>query len=280
MHSLLPNVAQSKKHAQQGFSLLELCVVLAVLGILGASSLSVMGARLNSAHEKVTKEHQELALKVLANHALRNHALPCPSADAQGIARPSCLNPSEALGYLPFRTLGISDKIAKDGWGHMMRYGVEPRLTQISPEIGQDLLESLCTQNEGTLQVSRAGQSVLASNSKDLIALVLYSQGTAYPQGQSPSERTNEASSLVFTDMPLSTNPENLHRHMLVWATRDHLFSQHGHFSCAAYVANMRSSHRNLAWQGEQRPLTSPVTEDDFASWGEGEEDPTNPGSF
>lgn len=280
MHSLFPNVDRRKKHTQQGFSLLELCVVLAVLGIVGASSLSVMGTRLNTAHEKVTKEHQDLALKVLATHALRNHVLPCPSADVHGIARSSCATPSEALGYLPFRTLGISDKLAKDGWGHMMRYAVEPRLTQKNPGIGQDLLEALCQQNEGTLQVSRAGQPVLAPNSKDIIALVLYSQGIAYPQGQSASERINDDPSLTFLDMPFSTNPENLHRHLLVWATRDHLFSQHSHFSCSAYVANMRSLQRNLGWQGEQQSSRAPVTEDDFSNWGEGEEEPTDPGSF
>jgi len=262
VHSLLPDVEQAlpeelEEDPEAGFSLLELSLVLAVMGVVAASGLSLMTNRMAQAKERVTLDHQELLFKTLANYALSHNHLPCPSATLTGIARESCGSPHEATGYLPFQTLGISSKSAQDGWGRLMHYAVHPDMAR-TPDEGDalDQLEVLCAQKDTRFSISNPNGAV-PTETRNPVAVVLYSQGTAFGQTPSNTEQINSAPSLSFVDRPLSVNASALHRHLLTWLSRDTLLSHHGQFSCPGFVANRRRARQSMGILEDQ--ITAPA---------------------
>ena len=247
MHPVLPDVESPGRDVpfgdpQGGFSLLELSLVLAVMGVVAASGLTLMTSRLTQAKEQVTNVHQDLLFKSLASYALAHMHLPCPSATLSGVARESCQTPSHATGYIPFQTLGIPSKIAKDGWGKLMHYGVHTDMTHTHGERGRMAqLEILCTQTDPRVAIT-SPQGEVQNLEHDPIAVVIFSQGSGFGQPSSSSEAINRAPSLSFVDTPLRVAPQDPHRHILSWLTRDTLLSHHGNFSCSGFLANRNAA--------------------------------------
>lgn len=243
MHFVLPDVERAQTDIpfgdpQGGFSLLELSLVLAVMGVVAASGLSLMTSRLAQAKERVTQEHQELLFRTIAGYTLAHMRLPCPSATLSGVARENCQTPSDATGYIPFQTLGIPSKIAKDGWGKLMHFGVHPDMTHTHGENARlEQLEILCRQAQARVSIT-SPQGEVQHLENDPIAVVVFSQGAGHGQPPSSSEALNRAPSLSFVDTALRVTPQDPHRHILNWRTRDTLLSHHAHFSCSGFLAN------------------------------------------
>ena len=262
MRPLLPDVEpplpkELAEDPEAGFSLLELSLVLAVMGVVAASGLSLMTSRMTQAKERVTLDHQELIFKTLANYALSHNHLPCPSPTLSGIARDSCGSPHEATGYLPFQTLGLSSKSARDGWGRLMHYAVHPDMARPLDEgDALDKLEVLCTQKDARFSIS-SPQGEVRTTARDPVAVVLYSQGSAYGQTPSNTEQINSAPTLSFVDSILSVNASAPHRHLLTWLSRDTLLNHHGQFSCPGFVANRRRARQSMGTLEDQ--ITTPA---------------------
>ena len=117
-----------------GFSLVELAVVLAVLGLLAAGLLVPLETQLESRDRALAQRELEQAREALYGFAMRFGRLPCPDADGDGRADPtfdatrkataSC---TRAEGDLPGVDLGVP---AVDPWGRRLRYRVAaPRFT-------------------------------------------------------------------------------------------------------------------------------------------------------
>lgn len=135
---------------QQGFSLVELSVVLTIVGITLGSALTIAtntteADRTNTSNQRIEEVEAALA-RFLANNA----RLPCP---ADGTLAPSdsnfgkesinsaspplttCDNSSGHLlnssdvwgGVVPTRTLNLSDDYMEDGWGWRFTYVVDDR---------------------------------------------------------------------------------------------------------------------------------------------------------
>ena len=77
----------------------------------------------NWQHTRTTAAHQEQIMEALGAYVLANMRLPCPAANTSGQSEPGT-----NIGYVPYQTLGISEKIAKDGQHHWMTYAVQPSL--------------------------------------------------------------------------------------------------------------------------------------------------------
>ena len=117
-----------------GFSLVELAVVLAVLGLLAAGLLVPLETQLESRDRALAQRQLEQAREALYGFAMRFGRLPCPDADGDGRADPtfdaarrtsaSC---ARAEGDLPGVELGVP---VVDPWGRRLRYRVTaPRFT-------------------------------------------------------------------------------------------------------------------------------------------------------
>ena len=101
-----------KQH--NGFSLVELSVSLAVMGVIGLVVWRIVPASLGVAEGQPVAVQLAQAQAAVEGFVMRNHRLPCPSVDAAG--RESCA--SGTYGHMAWRDLGLNDSYSP------LRYGV------------------------------------------------------------------------------------------------------------------------------------------------------------
>lgn len=117
------------KRAARGFTLTELAVVLAIVGLLLSSTLFTLSAQVDSRNRSDTQRRLEDARELLIGFALVNARLPCPgttSGEEAGGGAAGCA--SSYGGFLPARTIGFQpadgDGFGLDAWGNRIRYAV------------------------------------------------------------------------------------------------------------------------------------------------------------
>lgn len=138
---------------KKAFSLIELSIVLVIISILVAGSLSVSVTAINNAKTRITNERIQLIYKALGNYIQLHYALPCPaslysakSSSGYGISvgsAGSCKstdasgdgiflanrNNNVMYGAVPVNTIGLADDIAEDGFGNKFAYVINKKLT-------------------------------------------------------------------------------------------------------------------------------------------------------
>lgn len=193
------------KIQHSGFSLIELCISLSILGLM----IGVGSGLLKTYHrvhcQKVTVEHQNQVLKAVVWFVLQEKRMPCPaSLETRG---------QESLGQwsgvVPFKTLGLSQKVAKDGFGHWMRFVVEPGLTDIQIRKIRPL--ALCKfflDTSSSLTLIEKGEPIVAPGNINSIACIVISHG---PKGiGSPGHSTATRSHALLSQAKLMNMREGL----------------------------------------------------------------------
>lgn len=116
---------------QTGFSLVEMAVVLAIIGLLLGGMLLPLSAQIELQNANETQRRLDMAREALLGFAMTNRRLPCPaSTTSQGLEVPlgggTCSTPLN--GYIPAVTLGLlpvnSSQMFVDAWGNPIRYAV------------------------------------------------------------------------------------------------------------------------------------------------------------
>lgn len=134
---------------QEGFLLMELALVLSVLGIVLAGSMTFMHTTTKTEKVMRTKRQQEIVMQALIAHLGRTGYLPLPEKPLfhRGPSDTTNINAKTLFcGIVPFRALGLSQDEAKDGHGHWMTYSVDPRMT-IQGQVSRESVGSLiCSQ--------------------------------------------------------------------------------------------------------------------------------------
>lgn len=109
----------------QGFTLIEISMVLLIIGILASSLAVPMAEKLGHTQYRQTDEYLRLANEALYGFALEQGRLPCPAKDEAGLeSNTPCLT----QGWLPWKTLGLR---RDDAWGQTLRYFADSKLTQL-----------------------------------------------------------------------------------------------------------------------------------------------------
>lgn len=145
---------------RNGFSLIEISIVVAIVSILLSLGLTALNAQLNSVSASVTKKRQEIIKDALIGYLGANKRFPCPylptpgtvvtgldpttTAPASGTPRCPPNIGTISFGVIPFATLGLSGEIAQDGWGNLFSYQVYSEPKPICPGLGKDWSNSLC----------------------------------------------------------------------------------------------------------------------------------------
>jgi len=114
---------------KSGFTLTELAVVLAVVGLLLTTTMYTLSAQVEQRNRNDTQRRLEEAKELLLSFALVNGRLPCPgfaTGDESGGGAAVCTNSYN--GFLPARTIGFqptdSAGFGLDAWGFRIRYAV------------------------------------------------------------------------------------------------------------------------------------------------------------
>lgn len=132
------------RNKRQGFTLTELAVVLAIIGLLIASGMFTLQAQVDQRNFEETRRRLVQARELVLAYAIVNGRLPCPATSAtSGQESPAgggtCTAPYD--GLLPARTIGHADVnedgFALDAWGNPIRYAVSAAapLTSASPPV-------------------------------------------------------------------------------------------------------------------------------------------------
>lgn len=139
----------------QGFTLVELSVVVVIIALVMTLGLGALNAFLGSAASSETKARQARFKEALIAYLGSNKRLPCPdvpnntngTGDATGVtgiedrSAGVCVSPN---GVIPYASLGLAREMAEDGWGNYMSYQVFLEATGACPGINVDWTSTNC----------------------------------------------------------------------------------------------------------------------------------------
>lgn len=117
---------------QQGFTLIEMAVVLMIIGLLLAGLVPTISSQMEQRQTGDTRRQMDEIQQALIGFTIANGRLPCPATSASNgeespVGGGSCTNFFD--GYVPAATLGISPvdnntKLVVDAWNNPIRYAV------------------------------------------------------------------------------------------------------------------------------------------------------------
>jgi prepilin-type N-terminal cleavage/methylation domain-containing protein len=112
-------------HYYQGFTLVEMSIVLLIMGLLLSSSLPLLSGQVEVQRMKSTQKILDETREALVGFAIVNGRLPRPAQSwSVGLERATdCQSDAECTGFIPWVTLGTT-KV--DAWEKIVRYSVTP----------------------------------------------------------------------------------------------------------------------------------------------------------
>ena len=251
-----------KIHKDSGFSLLEVSISLAIMGLIIGLGMPPLISVLNLGKVKTTEKHQDAVMTALAAYGLQHGHLPCPAKlNSPGYALTPCYQEDHIVGTIPYYTLGIPAHYAHDGFKRPMIYAVSAAI--VDQSTGRKNIENFCSfkgDAKGkpnttltSLQVyNKDNQPVMISTVENFVAVVLVSGDKLPTEDLKPTA--------VFTDHPYSKD----YPYVLKWASRDFLSSFYGQYSCPAL--RIRQKQENISLQirsgGDFLPNTHASTHD------------------
>lgn len=212
-----------------GMTLVEVAIVLAILGILGGVSLPILTKQLAMKRVLKSKENQEKVLNSLAIFVLHHGRLPCPAKPSkEGEALKRCDSSNQAIGLVPYETLGLSKAEASDGSKRTLTYMVEPALTRTAQLQGDF---SYCHAEGSFLHLLNEDHTPVVKNTQDHIAVVILDSSwfETLKQTGDLELSSNRVSLILGRLSPSSNNTSSTH---IAWATRHRLIGWYGKFPC------------------------------------------------
>jgi type II secretory pathway pseudopilin PulG len=259
--SLIPKIARmwnaTKNKGEQGFLLVELALALVILGIILGPSLIAFRHYQRFQQVQATKKNQETVFRSLAHYLSLHGCLPYPADPekrgvSQGMASFERWKTNRYVGTVPYRTLGIAESSAKDGYHQWMTYAVDPSLT-LRGNLDRSMICEMVFRKQSEIQLQDGTLSslnkVLEHGCKDKkydgVAVVLIShgpkkQGAFSTNGRVPLDehaglckRKNCQDVLSFCLAP-DPSDAGVNDDSLWWISRGQLMKEAG-FSCSDY---------------------------------------------
>jgi len=246
-----------KYSAQQGFTLIEITMVLFILGLLMASFLDPLAVRVEQEERNKTQIQLDVIEEILYGYVLQNHALPCPDC-SDNITNdcnivdtndPNDINDGEEdilantcateVGNLPWATLGVK---GTDEWDNEFTYRVDDlfadatdgTLYNAGPPVVQEDCENIsATQNvsfslcsDGDIEIFSSDDAVIAAlvpNPNDPgdvatdIPAVVVSHGKNWATAASDDEVQNTDTNIYYVDKSYSQEDGEEYDDLMIW---------------------------------------------------------------
>jgi prepilin-type N-terminal cleavage/methylation domain-containing protein len=201
---------KKKKNNLNGFSLLELAIVLAILAILFSGVLVSHNERVFQQQEKQNAALFEQIKKQLLGFFIAHKRLPCPSS-ASSNGEPAFSSGSNSVcfsqyGFLPFKALELQgvvspDNLFLDEWKRPIRYNITDKDYNAndhwdwvySPDIVQTTTLSKLV---GNLKICDTIDCLNVVYAKEAV-VIIHSQGKLDKQTSLEQENSGEASVVV-----------------------------------------------------------------------------------
>lgn len=126
--------AQPSSRAVRGFSLVEMALVLAIVGLLAGLFLPLTNTLMDNNRRKETRVKLEAVQAALTRFVITNRRLPCPADGSLGAgnvnqglelaAGGACTVAALTNGVVPWRTLALPQADATDAWNNLISYRV------------------------------------------------------------------------------------------------------------------------------------------------------------
>jgi len=184
-----------KKRSQNGFTLVEMAIVLALIGLILGTGLTLLTAQHEQRHIEETKARLDEAREALIGFAIARGRLPCPATITSNGEEDPVGGTCAVDGFLPAVTLGLSNVDAngylQDAWriaSNRIRYAVTDAHTNtatttdgIKTKTMTNFLPNLFVCDSGNgVNVADCGTATKLTG--DAVA-VIYSLGANAPTG-------------------------------------------------------------------------------------------------
>ncbi|MBI2234880.1 MAG: prepilin-type N-terminal cleavage/methylation domain-containing protein [Micavibrio aeruginosavorus] len=137
-------VAQRRPDCAKGFTLVEMAAVILIAGLIIFAVMGVFRPMIANFQFVETTKKMEKVSRILNAYAVLNYRLPCPAAPDSGSVNPPYGFESgsgadgatvpdacpRTEGIIPFRTLGIPEGLAIDGYDNYFTYAISPAFSQ------------------------------------------------------------------------------------------------------------------------------------------------------
>lgn len=121
------------RHYSKGLTLIEIAIGLIIFSICLGGVFSLLKHTQSAQQNTTTNNNRNIIVKTLNRFHQQNGRIPCPSPPGsnEGFELPRCQGPLQQIGIIPYKTLGIPENLAKDGYGNYFTYAVSEQSTFI-----------------------------------------------------------------------------------------------------------------------------------------------------
>lgn len=116
------------RHRNQGFTLIEVAIVLIIVTLLSGGLMMTLSSQTEQRTYRETQQQLQNIHDALLGYAVSHNALdgkpylPCPDIDGDGLENRTGNACTNSAGMLPWNDLGVANQ---DAWGNRFRYQVE-----------------------------------------------------------------------------------------------------------------------------------------------------------
>lgn len=200
-------------HAQAGFSLVEMAMVLAIVALLLAGLLPSLSSQIEQQRRNETRKYMDEVRDALLGYAIANKRLPCPATNDNGVAQATCTTAAQQVGRLPYNDLGVFNK---DAYGGVLVYAVTKEFASSAVPF---TLSTTGAPNTMRICTTEACTANLASNA----VAVIVSRGANWSSTPTGDEAGNTDGD---TDFISHDFVQNSFDDLVVWLSPNTLFNR------------------------------------------------------
>lgn len=213
---------------QQGFSLLEVGIVLIIMAALMGSILRPFGARMVERQRTQTQQQLQLVRDAVLGYAAARQKLPCPVM-ASG-AQADC---STFAGYVPAAALGLAGRYSDDGllldsWGNPLRFAITS--ADVDADGQPDFTTALEMQEIGIQALAPdlriCESSACSSERANQVVAVIFSTGREAHRTSSADETENLDGDSIYVSRDLDQAGTDQFDDLVIWLSENVLYSK------------------------------------------------------